>query len=73
MNCDRRHLHVVAGSRDAGQVTFVFAICGQAGHHLVAIGKLVLDLVITQQQGSAEALFLIHFFSPATLSASVRS
>jgi hypothetical protein len=47
MNRDRSHLHVIAGARSAGKITFMFAKRGEPRHDLVPFSDLIFDTVIS--------------------------
>jgi hypothetical protein len=66
MNGDGSHLQVVAGSRRAWKVAFVFSIGGEACHHLVAFGDLLFDVVIAGRRFPKDFERLLQSFSPGS-------
>ena len=51
VNGDGGHLQVMASSRCAWEVAFVFSIRGEARHDLVPFGNLLLNMVIAGSRG----------------------
>src|SRR5947209_314503 len=63
MDDSRRHLHVVAGPRDAGKVALVPSKRRQPRHHLVAFCDLVLDDVTPRCRVPEDLKGRLHSFA----------
>jgi hypothetical protein len=55
VDCNRRHLHVIASPRGAGQVALVLSKRSEAGHYFVPFGNLIFNAMISRS-GNLEEL-----------------